>query len=159
MGFFTNFYSELLLCASLAFMTGYIRPHAIRDNTEVQPKATSPMPFGPWTFKTMQNAGYVTGAFEMGMISRFGSDPVKSGLSISFWVQLPTLCPALYPIILWKFEKEIFPGRWTTKGDFALEIIQDEPWNMKESKNNRFLIIDRHSHANGSADDEFGNTN
>jgi arylsulfatase A-like enzyme len=147
--FFTNFYSGATVCAPSrsAFMTGLHTGHTpIRGNTEVQPEGQRPMPDSVMTVsKLMQKAGYVTGAFGKWGLGFPGSegDPVNQGFDQFFGYNCQRYAHRYYPDYLWdNFEKVDLPGNdWTTKGDFAPDIIQERTLGFIEKNQDKPFFL------------------
>jgi len=147
--FFTNFYSGATVCAPSrsAFMTGLHTGHTpIRGNTEVQPEGQRPMPDSVMTVsKLMQKAGYVTGAFGKWGLGFPGSegDPVNQGFDQFFGYNCQRYAHRYYPNYLWdNFEKVDLPGNdWTTKGDFAPDVIQERTLKFIEKNQDKPFFL------------------
>lgn len=148
--FFTNFYSGATVCAPSrsAFMTGLHTGHTpIRGNSEVQPEGQRPMPDSVMTVsKLLKEAGYVTGAFGKWGLGFPGSegDPVNQGFDQFFGYNCQRYAHRYYPDYLWdNFEKVDLPGNdWTTKGDFAPDLIQRETLSfIDKNKSNPFFLF------------------
>jgi arylsulfatase A-like enzyme len=147
--FFTNFYSGATVCAPSrsAFMTGLHTGHTpIRGNTEVQPEGQRPMPDSVMTVsKLMQKAGYVTGAFGKWGLGFPGSegDPVNQGFDQFFGYNCQRYAHRYYPDYLWdNFEKVDLPGNdWTTRGDFAPDIIQERTLKFIEKNQDKSFFL------------------
>ena len=147
--FFTNFYSGATVCAPSrsAFMTGLHTGHTpIRGNTEVQPEGQRPMPDSVMTVsKLMQKAGYFTGAFGKWGLGFPGSegDPVNQGFNQFFGYNCQRYAHRYYPDYLWdNFEKVDLPGNdWTTKGDFAPDVIQERTLEFIEKNQDKPFFL------------------
>ncbi len=148
--FFTNFYSGATVCAPSrsAFMTGLHTGHTpIRGNTEVQPEGQQPMPDSVMTVsKLLRSAGYVTGAFGKWGLGFPGSegDPVNQGFDRFFGYNCQRYAHRYYPDYLWdNLEKVDLPGNdWTTKGDFAPDVIQERTLAfIEQNQNNPFFLF------------------
>ncbi|MHA7130859.1 arylsulfatase [Algoriphagus namhaensis] len=147
---FTDFYSGATVCAPSrsAFMTGLHTGHTpIRGNTEVEPEGQSPMPDSVLTVaKVLREAGYATGAFGKWGLGFPGSegDPVNQGFEKFFGYNCQRYAHRYYPDYLWdNFEKVDLPGNdWTTKGDFAPDLIQQEALRfIQKNKEKPFFLF------------------
>lgn len=149
--FFTNFYSGATVCAPSrsAFMTGLHTGNTpVRGNTEVQPEGQQPMPDSVVTVSgILQGAGYVTGAFGKWGLGFPGSmgDPVNQGFDQFFGYNCQRYAHRYYPDYLWdNFEKVDLPGNdWTTKGDFAPDLIQSKTLEFIEENQSRPFFLFR----------------
>lgn len=148
--FFTNFYSGATVCAPSrsAFMTGLHTGHTpVRGNTEVQPEGQQAMADSVLTIsEILKSEGYITGAFGKWGLGFPGSegDPVNQGFDRFFGYNCQRYAHRYYPDYLWdNFEKVNLPGNdWTTKGDFAPDVIQEKTLEFieKNQKNPFFLF-------------------
>lgn len=149
--FFTNFYSGATVCAPSrsAFMTGLHTGHTpIRGNTEVQPEGQQAMADSVLTIsEILKSEGYVTGAFGKWGLGFPGSegDPVNQGFDQFFGYNCQRYAHRYYPDYLWdNFEKVDLPGNdWTTKGDFAPDLIQERTLEFIEENQNRPFFLFR----------------
>lgn len=149
--FFTNFYSGATVCAPSrsAFMTGLHTGHTpIRGNSEVQPEGQRPMPDSVMTIsKLLQKAGYVTGAFGKWGLGFPGSegDPVNQGFDQFFGYNCQRYAHRYYPDYLWdNLEKVDLPSNdWTTKGEFAPDLIQQKSLDFIAQNQDRAFFLFR----------------
>jgi arylsulfatase A-like enzyme len=148
--FFSNFYSGSTVCAPSrsSFLTGLHTGHTpIRANSEVQPEGQLPMPDSVMTVgKSMQNAGYVTGAFGkwgLGFIGTSG-EPVNQGFNEFFGYNCQRYAHRYYPDYLWHNDQKVdLPGNdWTKAEDYAPDLIQEKTLAfIEENKEKPFFLF------------------
>jgi len=148
--FFSNFYSGSTVCAPSrsSFLTGLHTGHTpIRGNSEVQPEGQLPMPDSVMTVgKSLQNAGYVTGAFGKWGLGFIGStgEPENQGFNEFFGYNCQRYAHRYYPDYLWHNDQKIdLPGNdWTKAEDYAPDWIQEKTLLfIEENKDKPFFLF------------------